>query len=127
MDYKSTSKEIIQAIRKSLTPELLSKEWKPFADEHCTGHCYIGAEAAYHLLGGKKAKLKVFVASYEEGTHWWLVDIEGKIIDPTECQYTAYGDKPPYHLGRCCGFLTTQPSKRAQVVINRVKEFVRRR
>lgn len=64
-------------------------------------------------------------ASYiDEGgkaTHWWLQNkITNVIVDPTKEQYLP--DKPPYHLGRGSGFLTKKPSKRAQIVINRVNE-----
>lgn len=120
--------KLIKAIHKSLTPELLNKRWRNQADKFCTGHCYTGAEALYHLLGGKSANLEVYVASYtsDEGkcTHWWLRTSKGKILDPTKIQYTAYGEQPPYHLGRKCGFLTKKPSKRAQIVIDRVQSLV---
>ncbi len=116
--------KLIKAIQKSLTSDLLSKQWRPFADEYCTGHCYIAAEALYHLIDGADAGLKVFVASYEEGTHWWITNNKGKIFDPTKIQYTAYGEQPPYEKGRRGGFLTKQPSKRAQIVIDRVREIL---
>lgn len=85
-----------------------------------TGFCYAAAEAAFHLLGGKKAGWKpMCVVYYEDGiksTHWWIVK-DGKIIDPTKSQYTKCGLKPPYHLGKGCGFLSKNPSKLAKLLI----------
>ena len=70
-------------------------------------------------------------ASYvDEGghaTHWWLVNRQhGAILDPTAEQYLP--EKPPYHWGRGSGFLTVKPSKRAQIVIDRIRDkFCNRR
>jgi hypothetical protein len=85
------------------------------------GHCYIAAEALWHILG--KDEWKPMCASYidETGmkaTHWWLVHrVTGEIADPTREQYLP--DSPPYHLGTGRGFLTQHPSKRARIVIRR--------
>jgi hypothetical protein len=86
------------------------------------GHCYIATEALFHLLKDNK-RWKPMCASYNDehgkATHWWLVNKDnGNILDPTKEQYLP--DEPPYHLGRGCGFLTKNPSKRAKIIINRV-------
>jgi hypothetical protein len=109
---------------------LLSPYWRKQNEKYnvpAVGFCYIGAESAYHLLGGKADGWKPFYAVYfEEGvrcTHWWIVR-QSSIVDPTSKQYTDFKETPPYHLGRCGGFLTKQPSKRAQVLIDMVKEVL---
>lgn len=84
------------------------------------GHCYVASEALYHLLGGKDAGLTPMVLKTSHGTHWFLRTSTGQIIDPTSDQFLK---KPSYELGRPCGFLTKQPCKRTQIVLNRIKEL----
>ena len=77
------------------------------------GLCYVLSEAFYHMH--PQFKLKPMVARHRGQTHWWLESPDGKIIDITKEQF----DRPfPYHLGHGCGFLTKQPSKRAQAIID---------
>lgn len=113
--------QAIKAVQASLSPDLLRGRWKK-QSHPLEGHCYVAAEALWHLLG--KDLWKPTCASYvdEDGkaTHWWLVNkSSGQIADPTKEQY--YPEEPPYHLGRGTGFLTTNPSKRAQKVLNAIK------
>lgn len=119
-----TVKKAISLVQKNLTPDLLQGRWKhrqPNAHP-LEGHCYIAAEALWHLLGPKD--WKPMCASYEDeygkATHWWLVKRSNTniIADPTKEQYEP--DNPPYHIGKGSGFLTTKPSKRAQIVLNRI-------
>jgi len=110
----------IRLVQQNLTPDLLQGRWKQ-QTHPLEGHCYIAAEALWHLLG--KTEWRSVCASYiDEGgkaTHWWLVHkITGEIADPTKEQYLP--EQPPYHLGKNCAFLTQQPSKRAQKVLNRI-------
>lgn len=95
---------------------LLTKDWLKANLESgidATGFCYIATEALFHMLGGKTSGLTPVCARYPEGTHWWLVDGNGNILDPTVDQYGD--DDPPYSLGRKMGFLNgySKPSKRA--------------
>ncbi len=113
-------KKLIRKIQSSLTPDLLSKDWKNQSSP-LEGHCYVAAEALWHLLG--KENWKPMRAPYlrkgKKATHWWLVNRKsGKIADPTKEQFLP--DNPPYHLGKGNGFLTKNPSRRAKVVIDRV-------
>lgn len=115
-----TPLDVICKIHKSLTPDLLVGRWKK-QNMPLEGHCYIAAEALFHILG--PSKWKPMCASYrDEGgkaTHWWLVHREtGEIADPTKEQYLP--DSPPYHLGKGSGFLTKKPSRRAKILIDRV-------
>ena len=87
------------------------------------GNCYRASEAAYHLLGGKKAGYTPMVARYggdsffHHQTHWWLRRPDGSMLDITEGQF-PHGF--PHKLGRGCGFLTKQPSKKAQEIIDAI-------
>jgi len=112
----------IAAVQQNLTPDLLRGRWrKQTKSAHpLEGHCYVAAEALFHLLG---FQWKPMCAVYEDeggkATHWWLVNrFTGEIADPTREQYLP--DSPPYHLGKGCGFLTRTPSKRAQIVLKRI-------
>jgi hypothetical protein len=114
--------KLVREVQSNLTPELLKPRWKN--QRHpLEGFCYVAAEAMYHLLG--KEDWKPCMASYEdEGgktSHWWLAHkTTGRIVDPTHEQFTELGKVPPHHLGKGCGFLTQQPSKRAQRILDRV-------
>jgi hypothetical protein len=115
----------IRRIQRALSPDLLSKQYRYIKDtphHPVAGHCYIAAEALYHALGGRKAGLMPQVARDPEGgTHWWLIDAKGRILDPTREQYTCESKEPPYAAGRGVGFLTTQPSRRARVILERAR------
>lgn len=116
-----SSQALIWRIQQALSPDLLSKSYKDCAQVHpVAGHCYAAAEALYHALGGLQAGLTPQVARDPEGgTHWWLRDREGAILDPTKEQYIAVGKQPPYLTGRGAGFLTRQPSRRARTILQR--------
>lgn len=145
----SNESNIIKAIGKSVSRDLLSAEWRKRVSPDApavAGHCAISAEAFYYLVGGKDAGFKPNVCSYYKGlrgalyfddskkpnsaqksTHWWVrgpdgaVRGEGQIFDPTKAQY----DQPfPYEFGRAVGFMQPQkiPSKRAQIIMDRVIE-----
>ncbi len=99
---------------------LLTRRWRfenEKSSEPSTGFCYIGAEAAYHALGGRQAGWVPRCASYHDdgqrATHWWI-ERGGVKVDPTANQYLACGEQPPYHLGRSTGFLTKEPSRRTR-------------
>ena len=78
------------------------------------GHCYVAAEALYHL-GAGAAGYRPESLRWEGGIHWRLRNLaSGLILDPTAAQFQA---PPPPHLGRGRGFLTGKPSARALVVL----------
>ena len=103
-------------IRAALTPELVRPGFE--GSHRMSGHCYVASEAYFHLAGGKVAGLVARRIKHEGVTHWWLEDRDGNVIDLTAEQFYA---SVPYHKGRSTGFLTRRPSKRAQIVIDRVK------
>lgn len=82
------------------------------------GHCYVGAEALYHLLGGKKAGWTPFRMPWEGDMHWWIQHNTGTVLDPTAEQFKK---TPDYTKGRGGGFLTKDPSDRAKKVMGRAR------
>lgn len=109
--------QLVDSVRNNLTDDLLKPQFKgqPFP----MGHCYVAAEAIYHLAGGKESGLKPVRLRMPDGVvHWWLQAPDGEIIDPTHDQFA---EAVPYEQGRPGGFLTREPSRRAQELINRVK------
>jgi hypothetical protein len=144
--------EIKRAIIDSLSPDLLEKQYRlqlgP-GDPPETGHCAVASEAFYHIAGGRQAGFMPVVCGYaadgqgnmkfgadkqaaladgwQKETHWWVRGPAagrrgaGGIFDVTARQYPA---PFPYAHGHNTGFMQPQqkPSRRAQVVIDRVTE-----
>jgi len=112
--------ELREAIRRSLTPELLKKPYRAMVEagecDPLTGHCYVASEAYYHMAGGAAAGLKPMSIQHEGGPHWWIRTKDGQDIDITAAQFRT---PVPYAKGVGKGFLTREPSKRAQEVIRR--------
>ena len=112
-----------------LTPDLLRRDWlaRQENEHHTHGHCYVAAEALFHLLGGWDSEWRSWVGFEDNDTHWWLVSNRrnNRILDPTKEQYTCSNPpvEPPYSTGRKNTFLTKQPSKRARIVMDRVKSI----
>lgn len=98
----------------------MTKKWSRMArgsKAKTTGHCYVAAEAYFHLMGGKEAGMVAHVISMDGWTHWYVKDSRGDIHDVTREQFG--GERPPYELGRPTGFLTSSPSKRAKILMGR--------
>lgn len=125
--------KVVARVRRSLSPELLTPTERRRRRSHpVAGHCAVASEATYHLLGATRSGYVLFVASWVERggrrTHWWLVrKRDGFVVDPTAEQFSARKRAQIYARGRACGFSTPKrgrrsqpPSKRAQVVIERV-------
>lgn len=89
-----------------------------------TGFCYIASEAFHHMWMGKTTPQ---VARTEHGTHWYLRDEDGEVIDLTCNQFPRAEWEEIWSKGRGCGFLTKGPSKAAQVIIDAVNEELGRR
>jgi len=128
-------KELEQNIREELAgrDDLLKNPDDIWPLHHpLSGHCYIASEAFYHLTGGKE-RWQVERISIEveepgsrdattEYTHWYLREQEtGDIVDLTAEQFTEYKHDDitiNYDKGTPTGFLTGDPSKRAQKLIS---------
>jgi len=87
-------------------------------DHYTSGHCYIIAEASFHLYG-KKHGFKPKVIKTPTWTHWFLQHQDGRKIDLSAEQFGK--TRIPYELSRGCGFLTKLPSKRAQKLIRNLQ------
>jgi ADP-ribose pyrophosphatase YjhB (NUDIX family) len=111
-------KKLVHAVQTSLSDDLRKPQYR--GHENClAGHCYVASEALYHLLGGAESGWVPQNIQHEGGPHWYLKHkISGTILDPTASQFKT---KVPYENGRGKGFLTKQPSKRTQVVLDRIK------
>lgn len=101
--------EVFRAIKKELTDDLLKPGY--------TGHCYVASEAYYHIVG-KEEGFKPYQMKVNGTSHWWLRR-GSEIIDLTKEQFP---DCVNYwhENARQRAFLTKYPSKRAQILINRV-------
>lgn len=115
--------QLIEQIKSALTPDLLKPQYLNLQNlgGPTAGHCYHAAEALYYILSSSEDGWVPHVYREEDGiTHWWLKHVDGRIADPTVDQY---GNDPlPYErgLGKGCGFLTKKPSRRAQIILDRI-------
>lgn len=115
-------KTLVEKVKSALTPDLLKPKWRLVAKDKGTpycGHCYHATEALYWLMGGRDSDYRPYHVQHEGDTHWFLKSSSGDVLDPTVEQFQTI---PPYSKGRCCGFLTKNPSKRAQEVMRRVAD-----
>lgn len=85
------------------------------------GCCYIATEALYHLWGKANGytpmRVEYKLNCRETGMHWFLEQrASGLQVDITADQFK--GRVPDYTAAIPTGFLTKQPSKRAQQIID---------
>lgn len=103
----------------SRRPDLLKAEYRARVKEGAhplTGHCYVASEAAFHLLGGLSGPWRPRTVRHEGAVHWFLRHYDtGEILDLTADQFRT--PVPYEHARRGGGFLTIDPSKRAQAVL----------
>lgn len=107
---------LLSNVRRALTDDLRNPRYRGHPNP-LRGHCYVAAEAVWHLLGGPASGLAPVVLRLAGETHWFLRDAAGAVVDPTAGQFDR---APDYARGRPCGFLTRAPSRRAAAVIARV-------
>lgn len=114
-----------------LTDELRKPEYRenpnPFA-----GHCFVASNALLHLIDGARTGWQMKCIHKEhlknEDTHWYLQHKKtGHILDATADQFE--GDDILYEKGIAKGTSQTgadvgHPTKRAQVVIDRVRSLL---
>lgn len=116
------------AVMACLTDDL---RYDQFKDGHpLAGFCYIVAEAMYHMIG-KQLRLKPMFVRVSGVPHWFLEKpadgMSRRItLDPTIKQFW---DDPEcdtfWFKARGKGFLTKQPSKRAQELMRRAQEVLK--
>jgi 5-methylcytosine-specific restriction endonuclease McrA len=113
---------LTRLIISQLSPDLLSPEWaaaRRAGDHPLTGYCYVASEALYHLAGGATSGLSVYRCPLPSGgSHWWLANSSGKILDPTAEQFNK---PPPYSQGVRTSFLSRKPSGRTAKLIAKVR------
>lgn len=117
--------KLIDLIKLNLTKDLLKKPYRKLNEENPTyGHCYVATETMYHMMveSNLNDPFKPYYGKDKDNiTHWWLENNIGDKLDITSDQYTLVGKKPPYHVGRRASFLTNHPSKRAKILMEKVK------
>ena len=93
------------------------------------GNCYVASEALYHLFA-KDAGYRPHWLKWRGDTHWFLAKKTSvdnywyrmDVLDPSVKQWRK-ADRPgpeDYDRGRCSGFLTLRPSKRARALMRRL-------
>jgi len=106
----------VARVQAALSDDLLKPEYRGGTHPHA-GHCYVASEALYHALGGAKAGWVPMNITHEGVRHWYLWHRRtGAFVDATEGQFS---DPVPHADGRCRGFLTKAPSRRAQTLLER--------
>lgn len=104
-----------------LTDDLRRAPWKGSTDP-LAGHCYVVAEALWHMTGGKRSPYKPMFVRVGDVPHWFLQHegYHSDILDPTQSQF-MWPHWLDHQQGRGKGFLTAKPSARARVLIKRMK------
>lgn len=128
-----TEKQLVAAIIRSLTPDLLKERYRKanpntkffranFRKNRVFGHCYIASEALFHMSDKKRSGFVPQVLRYKRGTHWFLRHkLTGRVVDITKSQFLQ---PVPYELGKGKGFLTVKPSKNARIIIARTRRLL---
>lgn len=151
LTFDEIKRAIVSSLSPDLLEKKYREQLSP-DDPPETGHCAVASEAFYHIAGGRKAGFIPVVCGYaadgsgkmkfaaektealkntdwHKETHWWVRGPkdgrrgQGRLFDVTVRQYP---DPFPYENGHNTGFMQPQqkPSKRAQVVIDRVTELL---
>lgn len=119
--------QFIEAIQQALGPELVPPRYRalrpPDADPSW-GCCYPATEVLYHLWGKQRGWKPAYIRYVVRvpgvrsmtATHWFLMK-NGITLDITAHQF-----KEPIDYSRAvgCGFLTSQPSKRALKIMEQL-------
>lgn len=125
MEYTEENlNRVIESIRCNLSIDLLPKKMQDRningGSNGTFGHCHTAAGVIYKIFGPKNVHM--YRALDDEGIyHWWVVDKNGKIIDPTSEQYTLLGRVPPYANGQKSGMLGFAYKKRVLTLLGRVQ------
>ena len=108
---------MITQIQSHLTQDLLKPQFRGHSNPYW-GHCYVASEVAYHLKY-KELGFKPFILNVDGITHWFLKNPQTQdIVDITKDQFDFDLD---YNKAKGCGFLTKSPSKRSQILMERIK------
>ena len=99
----------------ALTDDLRRAPWRGDPNP-LAGHCYVAAEALYHRALDLGLDARPMFVRHEGAPHWFVV-IDGWLHDPTAGQFAT---PVPYEKAKGKGFLTKEPSRRAQEVMRRM-------
>ena len=118
---------LIAAIRKHLGPAFVKPKNRKFRPDDAPaswGCCYAAVETLYYLGARKEGFVPAYIYVGEmEGsifaTHWILIRVDGRVLDPTADQFNV---PPDYRNARLCGFQTKRPSARSAKLIKLVKK-----
>ena len=92
-----SEREIFDLVRLELSDELIPPAYRGLVDSKYCGHCHHASLAMYTLLGGKKEGYRLQKAIDEKGiVHYWVLNSQGEIIDPTAEQYSDLDRPFPY-------------------------------
>jgi len=99
---------------------LLPKKWLERNKTNPTfGHCHTVSGVLYKIFGPKNVKM--YRGFDGEIYHWWVLDLNGNIIDLTADQYFSVERVPPYNVGEKAGLLGFDYRKRVDILLERVK------
>lgn len=119
---KENLKLVSDTIIRNLTPDLLPKKWvERNASNPMFGHCHTASGCLQKVFGTKTIKL--YRALDDEGIwHWWVVDMNGQLIDLTADQYYSQGRNPPYNDGQKASILGFDYRKRVLRLLDKVSK-----
>ena len=123
MEYNEKNLNLVSGIiMKHLTPDLLPKKWIERNKTNPTfGHCHTASACLQKIFGTKS--LKLYHGLDEEGIwHWWVIDLNQKLIDLTSDQYYSLNKIPPYDVGKKASMLGFEYRKRVLRLLDKVKE-----
>ena len=123
LDYnKENLNLVIDIIKQNLTPDLLPKKWvERNSTNPMFGHCHTASGCLQKVFGTKTIKL--YRALDDEGIwHWWVVDVNGQLIDLTADQYYSQGRNPPYNDGQKASILGFDYRKRVLRLLDKVSK-----
>lgn len=121
-------KIVIDAINENLTIDLIPNKWKrrnvQGGSNNKFGHCHTVSGVIYKIFGPKNVHM--YRGFDGEIYHWWIVDKNGNIIDPTVEQYTLLGKEPPYDKGEKSSMLGFDYKKRVLELYDRVQKKIQK-
>jgi hypothetical protein len=126
MEYNEENlQKVITSIHKNLSVDLLPKKMvernQNGGSNGTFGHCHTASGVIYKIFGPKNVHMHR--ALDDEGIyHWWIIDKNGKLVDPTSEQYTLLGRIPPYDKGKKAGLLGFDYKKRVLTLLERVRK-----
>jgi len=120
-DYNGDNvKQACQTIKNSLSSDLLPKKWiERNKTNPMFGHCHTASGCLQKVFGTKNIKLYRALDD-EDIWHWWVVDVNGQLIDLTADQYYSQGRNPPYDDGTKASILGFDYRKRVLRLLEKV-------